>query len=59
MDSSTLILVAPVIIDLFSNLCSCSFLSVPNPGGMPDKQPFSICFLVPQFLPLFLQKEVS
>ena len=34
--------VAPEIIDLFKSLCNPSFLSVPHPGGISDKQPFCI-----------------
>ena len=43
--SSTHILVAPDNIDLLSNLCSCSFLSVSNHGSIPDRQPLRMCFL--------------
>ena len=42
MASSVEILVASVINDLFSNLCNCSFLSVPYPAGMLDKHPLTI-----------------
>ena len=41
--SSIVILVAPDKSDLFNNRCSCSFLSVPIPGGISERQPLSIC----------------
>ena len=43
MSSSVDNVVAPVIRERFSSRWSCSFLSVPHPGGKPDKQPFWMC----------------
>ena len=41
--NSRLILVSPVNSNLFNGLCSCSFRSVPNPGGIPERHPFLMC----------------
>ena len=38
-----MILVAPVKSDLFNSRCNCSFRSVPNPGGIPERHPFLMC----------------
>ena len=35
--------VAPVISERFNSQCICSFFSVPNSGGIPDKHPFLMC----------------
>ena len=43
MTSSTEILVAPVINERLRSLCSCSFLSVPHPGGISERHPFWMC----------------
>ena len=41
--SSMDIVVAPAIRERFSSRRSCSYFSVPHPGGKSDKQPFWMC----------------